>query len=65
MDNITLVENWLRVDTYAVAGLYFDEGNKPWILTREGRRTPLLASPFADDLTKCLIYLDEVGYGLK
>ncbi|KAM0337653.1 hypothetical protein ACHAPQ_002878 [Fusarium lateritium] len=59
MDNITLVEHWLRVDTYAVAGLYFDEDNKPWILTREGRKTPLLASPFADDLTKCLIYLDE------
>ncbi|CAJ0547291.1 Ff.00g019180.m01.CDS01 [Fusarium sp. VM40] len=59
MDNITLVEHWLRVDTQAVAGLYFDQENKPWILTREGRRTPLLASPFADDLTKCLIYLDE------
>lgn len=65
MDNITLVEHWLRVDTQAVAGLYFDQENKPWILTREGRRTPLLASPFADDLTKCLIYLDEVGYSLK
>ncbi|KAM0348261.1 hypothetical protein ACHAPU_004229 [Fusarium lateritium] len=59
MDNITLVERWLKVDTFAAAGLYFDEYNKPWILTREGRKTPLLASPYADDLSKCIIYLDE------
>ncbi|KAF4999120.1 hypothetical protein FGRMN_2683 [Fusarium graminum] len=59
MDNITLVERWLKVDTFATAGLYFDEDNKPWILTREGRKTPLLASPYADDLSNCLIYLDE------
>ncbi|CAG1966350.1 unnamed protein product [Fusarium graminearum] len=59
MDNITLVRQWLRIDHHALAGLYFDEDNKPWILTREGRRTPLIASPFADDLSNCLIYLDE------
>ncbi|KAI1056515.1 hypothetical protein LB507_002185 [Fusarium sp. FIESC RH6] len=59
MDNITLVEKWLKIDHSALAGLYFDEENKPWILTREGRKTPLIASPFADDLTNCLIYLDE------
>jgi hypothetical protein len=60
MDNITLVGRWLRIDHHASAGLYFDEENKPWILTKEGRRTPLIASPFADDLSNCLIYLDEV-----
>ncbi|XEU95815.1 hypothetical protein FSHL1_001100 [Fusarium sambucinum] len=59
MDNITLVGQWLKIDHHASAGLYFDEDNKPWILTREGRRTPLIASPFADDLSNCLIYLDE------
>ncbi|KAF4965489.1 hypothetical protein FSARC_6722 [Fusarium sarcochroum] len=59
MNNFTLVEQWLRIDPSALAGLFFDEDNKPWILTKEGRRTPLLASPFADDLSNCLIYLDE------
>ncbi|GKU02701.1 hypothetical protein FLAG1_04886 [Fusarium langsethiae] len=59
MDNITLVGKWLKIDHHALAGLYFDEENKPWILTKEGRRTPLIASPFADDLSNCLIYLDE------
>ena len=65
MDNITLVGEWLKIDYSALAGLYFDEDNKPWILTREGRRTPLLASPFADDLSRCLIYLDEVREAFK
>ncbi|KAF6522392.1 hypothetical protein HZS61_013920 [Fusarium oxysporum f. sp. conglutinans] len=59
MDNYTLVQQWLKIDHFALAGLYFDEENKPWILTKEGRRTPLLASPFADDLSNCLVYLDE------
>ncbi|CVK86307.1 uncharacterized protein FPRN_06247 [Fusarium proliferatum] len=59
MDNYTLVQQWLKIDHFALAGLYFDEENKPWILTKEGRKTPLLASPFADDLSNCLVYLDE------
>lgn len=60
MDNFTLAQQWLRIDQTVRAALYFDEENKPWILTQEGRRTPLLASPFADDLSQCLVYLDEV-----
>ncbi|KAF4425149.1 hypothetical protein FACUT_10088 [Fusarium acutatum] len=59
MDNYTMVQQWLKIDHFALAGLYFDEENKPWILTKEGRRTPLLASLFADDLSNCLVYLDE------
>ncbi|KAI8676385.1 hypothetical protein NCS56_00526100 [Fusarium sp. Ph1] len=59
MDNFTLAQQWLRIDQTVRAALYFDEENKPWILTQEGRRTPLLASPFADDLSQCLVYLDE------
>ncbi|KAF4456736.1 hypothetical protein F53441_1172 [Fusarium austroafricanum] len=59
MDNCTLIQQWLKIDRSALAGLFFDQDNKPWILTREGMRTPLLASPFADDLRNCLVYLDE------
>ncbi|KAF5027164.1 hypothetical protein F66182_737 [Fusarium sp. NRRL 66182] len=59
MNNFTLVEQWLKIETGVLAALYFDEDNKAWILTREGRKTPLLASPFSDDLSKCLVYLDE------
>ncbi|TDZ35090.1 hypothetical protein C8035_v009994 [Colletotrichum spinosum] len=59
MSNFTLVKNWLLIDDTALAALYFDEQNRPYIYQRTGRQTPLLASPFADDLTDCLVYLDE------
>ncbi|KAF6823338.1 hypothetical protein CPLU01_11478 [Colletotrichum plurivorum] len=59
MDNVTLARKWLDIDHRALAALFFDEQNKPWIIQRTGRKTPLLASPYADDLSRCLVYLDE------
>lgn len=59
MDNLTLVQEWLKIEGRALAALYFDQANKPWVLTRQDKRTPLVASPFADDLSQCLVYLDE------
>ncbi|KAK4169727.1 hypothetical protein QBC43DRAFT_37606 [Cladorrhinum sp. PSN259] len=60
MDNETLAKTWLTIDHGCEAALYFDSGNRPMILSRANwRKTPLLASPYADDLSKCLVYLDE------
>ena len=59
MDNKTLARTWLEVDKHCDAALYFDSANKPWVISKLGRETPLLASPYADDLSKCLVYLDE------
>ncbi|KAK5019964.1 hypothetical protein LTR16_000001 [Cryomyces antarcticus] len=59
MDNLSLAKAWLRVDNEAPAVLYFDAENRPYVLYRYGARVPLLASPFADDLGDCLVYLDE------
>ena len=64
MDNETVVDQWLKIDGGALAGLYFDQGNKPWVLTRQGKKTPLVASPFADDFSQCLVYLDEVCFSV-
>jgi len=61
MDNETLAQTWLTIDSQVDAALYFDKDNKPWIISGKGRRTPLLASPYADDLSQCLVYLDEVS----
>ncbi|KAM7221941.1 hypothetical protein V8F06_002692 [Rhypophila decipiens] len=58
MDNETLVKTWLDIEKRCEAALYFDSENKPWVYSK-GRKTPLLASPYADDLSKCLVYLDE------
>lgn len=59
LDNLGLARAWLRVDTEAKAALYFNADNRPFVLYRNGSKVPLLASPFADDLTECLVYLDE------
>lgn len=61
MDNETLAQTWLTIDSQVDAALYFDKDNKPWIVSGRGRKTPLLASPYADDLSQCLVYLDEVS----
>jgi hypothetical protein len=59
MDNLSLVKEWLDVDYEAPAAVYFDTDNKPFVLYRNGHKVPLLASPFADNLGECLVYLDE------
>ncbi|KAK1971591.1 hypothetical protein LY78DRAFT_688890 [Colletotrichum sublineola] len=59
MDNEALAKQWLTIDSAAPAALFFDKSNKPTIVQRSGRITPLLGSPYADDLSRCLVYLDE------
>jgi hypothetical protein len=59
MTNLELVQAWLLADTKASAAVYFDKLDKPWVTHRDGRLQPLFASPFADNLGECLVYLDE------
>ncbi|KIW30928.1 uncharacterized protein PV07_02619 [Cladophialophora immunda] len=59
MTNATLARMWLEIDVGAEAAVSFDKDNKAWVVTRAGRRTPLLASSYAEDLSACLVYLDE------
>lgn len=59
MDNRSLVQAWLHIEHKAPAALYFDSQNRPQILYRRGTQLPLLASLYADDLSDCLVYLDE------
>ncbi|KAK6850418.1 hypothetical protein PG987_000052 [Apiospora arundinis] len=59
MDNYTLAITWLQVDNFASAALFF-EGDKPMIVSKQGAKTPLLATPYVDNLDEVLVYLDEV-----
>ncbi|EEP82369.1 conserved hypothetical protein [Uncinocarpus reesii 1704] len=59
MDNRTLVKDWLQIDPEAQAAVYFGLDNKPWVQYKTGKAIPLLATPFADNLKNCLVYLDE------
>ncbi|EED24515.1 conserved hypothetical protein [Talaromyces stipitatus ATCC 10500] len=59
MDNKALVKEWLEHDWEAQAAVYFGTDNKAWVQYRGGKIAPLLATPFADNLEDCLVYLDE------
>lgn len=70
MDNRTLADQWLWRDTEAKAAVYFSEDSKAWVHYKGDAKSdvPLLASPFVDDLSECVVYLDEAhtrGVDLK
>ena len=48
------------MDYEAPAAVFFNVENKLMVIYRNGAETPLVATPFADNLEGCLIYLDEV-----
>lgn len=58
MNNFDLAKTWLAMSD-ALACVYFNKDNKAFVLYRQGHQIPLLASPYADDLADCLVYLDE------
>jgi len=60
MDNRSLVNVWLSIDTEAKAAVYFGADNQAWVQYRGGKeKVPLLATPFVENLDECLVYLDE------
>ncbi|KAF7513900.1 hypothetical protein GJ744_006514 [Endocarpon pusillum] len=59
MDNISLAKAWLTIDHEAPAAVYFNTENKPVVIYKHGLQIPLSASPFAENLGECLVYLDE------
>ncbi|MCJ1402282.1 hypothetical protein MMC11_005502 [Xylographa trunciseda] len=69
MDNRTLVRAWLNIDTLAKGAVYFGADNRAWVQYRGGKEVvPLLATPFAENLNECLVYIDEAhtrGIDLK
>ncbi|KAI1805842.1 hypothetical protein F4811DRAFT_513767 [Daldinia bambusicola] len=70
MDNKKVAQEWLNIDTEAGAAVYFGSDNRAWVHYRGDKKSdvPLLATPFADDLRGCVVYLDEAhtrGVDLK
>ncbi|KAI0849370.1 hypothetical protein F5Y00DRAFT_261507 [Daldinia vernicosa] len=70
MDNKTVAQTWLRIDTKAEAAVYFGGDNRAWVHYRGDKKNdvPLIATPFVDDLRNCVVYLDEAhtrGVDLK
>ncbi|TGO19500.1 hypothetical protein BTUL_0004g01400 [Botrytis tulipae] len=68
LSNESLARTWLEIDTQAHAAVYFDEAGKPMVVHKKYRPVPLSASPYSDDLTNVVVYLDEAhcrGIDLK
>ncbi|POS73886.1 hypothetical protein DHEL01_v207720 [Diaporthe helianthi] len=61
LSNQDLVSKWLDVNNEAKAGVFFGDDNRAWVLYRgvKRKKVPLVATPFADDLTECVVFLDE------
>jgi len=58
-DNRSLVKLWLKIDHEASAAVYFDEEHRARVIYGKGTDVPLVASPFAENLEECLVYIDE------
>ncbi|KIW06394.1 uncharacterized protein PV09_02847 [Verruconis gallopava] len=61
MDNQSVAKMWLTKDPQASAAVYFGSGdNRAWVQYRGMKAPiPLIATPFADNLEGCVVYLDE------
>lgn len=60
--NLDFAKSWLsryEEDSFACAVVYFDEEDNLTVLSRDGSTLPLLGSPYADNLERCLVYLDD------
>jgi len=58
-DNRSLVKLWLKIDHEAAGAVYFDEEHRARVIYGKGTDVPLVASPFAENLEECLVYIDE------
>ncbi|KAG5659115.1 hypothetical protein KAF25_000317 [Fusarium avenaceum] len=60
MENHELAAAWLDVYSEAQGAVYFDRDSRIMVRARfQKSPVPLLASPFADNLSECVVYIDE------
>jgi hypothetical protein len=59
LQNYELAKAWLAISANTSAAIYFNEDDELTVLTRDGNTQLLLASPFAQQLDQCVIYLDD------
>ncbi|TVY37088.1 hypothetical protein LSUB1_G005891 [Lachnellula subtilissima] len=59
-DNEKIATSWLeRVAAEDAQAVIYIHKNDIFVLNREGMKEPLLISPFAKQMDRCLVYLDE------
>ena len=58
-DNLSLAEEWLKIDYGAEGAVFFGQDGRARVLFRDGKKQPLATSRFLDNLGACVVYLDE------
>jgi hypothetical protein len=59
LTNIEVAQKWLRMEQKEEAVVFFNDDDELCVIDRSGRVEPFRASPYADRLDVCLIFLDE------
>ncbi|EWY80052.1 hypothetical protein FOYG_16845 [Fusarium oxysporum NRRL 32931] len=60
MENHDVAACWLEIYPNAQGAVYFDQNSRIMVRARfQKTPVPLLASPFADNLEDCVVYIDE------
>ncbi|KAK3346459.1 hypothetical protein B0T25DRAFT_484377 [Lasiosphaeria hispida] len=57
--NLGVAQRWLEMDSSAEAAVYVDDDDELSTVTRTGYVEPLFTSPYATDMSTCLVFLDE------
>ena len=59
LSNFQVAATWLRISHETAGAVYFNEKDELMVLERNGRSLPLLSSPLAQQLDRCVVYLDQ------
>lgn len=59
LQNVELVRFWLKMRPDVLAAVFFSESDDLMVLPQNGSPVPLSSSPFAQQLEKCVVYLDD------
>ena len=59
LQNYELAKAWLDITPNASAAIYFNEDDELMVCTRDGSAQFLRSSPFAQQLDRCVVYLDD------
>jgi hypothetical protein len=60
LSNRQVAIKWLSVSSADLAAaVFFDEEDEPMVIDRDGQMERLLASPFSQQMHRCLVFLDQ------
>ena len=59
LSNHQVATAWLDISHDTAGAIYFNENDELMVLTRNGTTQPMLSSPLAQQLDRCVVYLDH------